>query len=84
MPLADPAVLFLLAATFGYAGLCAVSPFGNCRKCRGFGFHVKRSRLSGRLKPGRVCRRCRGDRVRIRTGRHLWNTWCRTYRDGTR
>ncbi|AXK35888.1 hypothetical protein DVA86_27950 [Streptomyces armeniacus] len=78
---AIPGLIFL---TLCYTALCAVSPFGNCRKCKGFGFHLKRGRLTGHLKPGRTCRRCHGDRIRIRTGRHLWNVARRIHRDGTR
>lgn len=77
---AIPALLFI---TLGYAALCAVSPFGNCRKCRGFGFKVKTTRR-GRLKAGRTCRRCHGDRVRIRFGRHLWNVAHRLHHQGTK
>ncbi|MEK2475540.1 hypothetical protein [Streptomyces noursei] len=73
----------LLAVTLCYVALCAVSPFGNCRKCRGFGFHLKKDR-KGRLKPGKVCRRCHGDRKRIRVGRHLYNVAARLHRNGTR
>ncbi|MEU7163851.1 hypothetical protein AB0A70_04295 [Streptomyces morookaense] len=73
----------LLAITLCYASLCAGSPFGNCRKCRGFGYAMKTDR-KGRPKPGKHCRRCNGVGKRIRVGRHLWNLWARTYRDGTR
>lgn len=73
----------LLIITLGYAALCAVSPFGNCRKCRGFGFHLDTDRR-GRLKPGKTCRRCHGERKRIRVGRHLFNVARRIHRDGTR
>ncbi|MFE4855782.1 hypothetical protein [Streptomyces sp. NPDC056670] len=72
----------LLIVTFGYASLCASSPFGDCRKCKGFGYALKKNRR-GQLKPGKTCRRCRGERKRIRTGRHLYNLWLRLYRDGT-
>ncbi|MFH8753960.1 hypothetical protein ACH4GK_42635 [Streptomyces rimosus] len=40
-----------------YAVLCAISR----RKCSGFGFHFETDRR-GRLRPGKVCRRCCGDR----------------------
>ncbi|WP_372408723.1 hypothetical protein [Streptomyces luteireticuli] len=77
---AIPAVLFV---ALGYAALCAVSPFGNCRKCRGFGFKVKKNR-HGRITRGRYCRRCDGHGKRIRVGRHLYNAAVRVHRDGTR
>ncbi|MFF4952550.1 hypothetical protein [Streptomyces chattanoogensis] len=73
----------LLAITLGYASLCAGSPFGTCRKCRGFGFAMKTDR-KGRPKRGKHCRRCDGHGRRIRIGRHLFNLWLRIYRDGTR
>lgn len=78
-----PAIPGLIFLTLCYAAVCAVSPFGNCRKCRGFGFQIKHDRR-GRIKPGRPCRRCHGDRKRIRTGRWLFNRLARVYRDGTR
>ncbi|NEA57981.1 hypothetical protein G3I60_28430 [Streptomyces sp. SID13666] len=77
------AIACLLAATLCYASLCAASPFGNCRKCKGFGYALKTDRR-GRLKPGKTCRRCRGERKRIRVGRHLFNVARRIHRDGTR
>ncbi|MFF0218274.1 hypothetical protein [Streptomyces vinaceus] len=70
----------LLAITLGYVSLCAGSPFGTCRKCRGFGFAMKTDR-KGRLKRGKHCRRCDGHGKRIRLGRHLYNLWLRAYRD---
>ncbi|MGW7553790.1 hypothetical protein [Streptomyces rimosus] len=76
------AITLTLFFTLCYAALCAISPFGNCRKCSGFGFHFKTDRR-GRLRPGKVCRRCRGDRKRIRVGRHLYNLAARIHRDGT-
>ncbi|MFG2971584.1 hypothetical protein ACGFYY_01095 [Streptomyces sp. NPDC048331] len=81
--------LFLLASvlallfTLGYAGLCAASPFGRCRKCSGLGFALTHDR-KGKLKRGKHCRRCDGHGIRIRVGRHLYNLWARTYRNGTR
>lgn len=73
------AIYATLLITLGYAGLCAASPFGPCRKCRGFGFHVRTDRR-GRPRPGRTCRRCKGDRYRIRIGRHLYNLIATEYR----
>ena len=52
--------------------MCAGSPFGDCRKCHGFGFAIKTDR-KGRLKRGKTCRRCKGHGKRIRVGRHLYN-----------
>ncbi|MGG7573561.1 hypothetical protein [Streptomyces sirii] len=72
-----------LIVTLGYVALCVVSPFGDCRKCKGFGYALKTDRR-GRLRPGKTCRRCRGDRKRIRVGRHLFNVAARLHRDGTR
>ncbi|MFF3309000.1 hypothetical protein [Streptomyces sp. NPDC002952] len=83
MTLTVAASLLTLLFTLCYVGLCASSPFGNCRKCRGFGYALKKDRR-GRLKPGKTCRRCRGDRKRIRLGRHLFNVAMRIHRDGTR
>ncbi|MEU4355875.1 hypothetical protein [Streptomyces virginiae] len=77
------AITCLLAITFGYIGLCAASPFGTCRKCRGFGFALTTDR-KGRLKRGKHCRRCDGHGKRIRLGRWLYNRAARTYRAGTR
>ncbi|WP_354642901.1 hypothetical protein [Kitasatospora camelliae] len=66
------ASLLALFITFGYALLCATSPFGNCRKCRGLGFALKYDRR-GRPGRGKPCRRCDGIGQRIRVGRHLYN-----------
>ncbi|WP_026004325.1 hypothetical protein [Streptomyces sp. AA1529] len=76
---AIPGLLFL---TLCYAVLCAVSPFGNCRKCRGFGFQLTTDRR-GRLKRGKHCRRCDGHGKRIRTGRWLYNRAARLRQNGT-
>ncbi|WAU84871.1 hypothetical protein O1Q96_37380 [Streptomyces sp. Qhu-G9] len=72
----------LLTVTLGYVSLCASSPYGDCRKCRGFGFAMKTDR-KGRLKRGKTCRRCKGHGKRIRVGRHLYNLWLHVYRDGS-
>nr|WP_206440669.1 hypothetical protein [Streptomyces scabichelini] len=76
-------IALLLLVTFGYVSVCAASPFGACRKCRGFGFAMKTDR-KGRPKRGKSCRRCKGHGKRIRIGRWLYNRWARTYRAGTR
>ncbi|WP_103517781.1 hypothetical protein [Streptomyces sp. SM10] len=81
-----PALLasaLLLFITLSYSGLCAVSPFGACRKCRGWGFATKTDR-KGRAKRGKDCRRCKATGKRIRIGRHLFNVAARLHRDGTR
>ncbi|MFE6686581.1 hypothetical protein ACFVFQ_08885 [Streptomyces sp. NPDC057743] len=83
MTLSALAIACLAIVTICYVGLCVISPFGNCRKCRGFGYQLKKDRR-GRLRPGRICRRCHGDRKRIRIGRHLFNAAARLHRDGTR
>ncbi|WP_328769860.1 hypothetical protein [Streptomyces sp. NBC_00286] len=78
--------LLAITLTFGvtlcYVAVCAASPFGPCRKCRGWGFRMKTDR-KGRLKRGKDCRRCRATGKRVRVGRHLYNLWLRTYRAGT-
>ncbi|WP_325052028.1 hypothetical protein [Streptomyces triticagri] len=63
--------------------VCAVSPFGNCRKCHGLG-HKARVNRRGRIKVGKVCRRCRGEGRRIRIGWWLVNRARRIHQDGTR
>ncbi|MFH9121704.1 hypothetical protein [Streptomyces globisporus] len=81
-----PALLasaLLLLITLSYGGLCAVSPFGDCRKCCGWGFATKTDR-KGRAKRGKDCRRCKATGKRIRIGRHLYNVAARLHRDATR
>lgn len=77
------AIACLLAITLCYAGVCAGSPFGDCRTCRGMGHAITTDR-KGRMKRGKDCRRCKATGKRIRVGRHLYNLWARAYRDGTR
>ncbi|MFI7347229.1 hypothetical protein ACIBSR_13245 [Streptomyces sp. NPDC049936] len=76
------AIACLTLVTFSYGGLCAASPFGDCRKCRGWGFAMKTDR-KGRQKRGKDCRRCKATGKRIRIGRWLYNRWARIYRAGT-
>lgn len=83
MTLTTLAITFLLAITLGYVAVCAASPFATCRKCHGFGFATTTDR-KGRPKRGKNCRRCKTTGARIRRGRHLWNVWTRTRRNGTR
>ncbi|MEU3323210.1 hypothetical protein [Streptomyces sp. NPDC006785] len=81
-----PALLasaLLTFITLSYVSLCAASPFGNCRRCRGWGFAMKTDR-KGRAKRGKDCRRCKATGKRIRIGRHLYNVAARLHRDGTR
>ncbi|WP_150135686.1 hypothetical protein [Streptomyces hyaluromycini] len=61
----------------GQAVLCAVKPFGKCRRCQGTG-EVERFG-----KP-RTCPRCHGHRLRLRLGRRAHNSWRRTYDNGAR
>ncbi|WP_256103719.1 hypothetical protein [Streptomyces sp. ODS05-4] len=77
------AITCLTIATLSYISVCAASPFGDCRKCRGMGYQLKTDRR-GRIKRGRDCRRCRTTGKRIRAGRWLYNRLARTYRAGTR
>ncbi|MEV6651191.1 hypothetical protein [Streptomyces sp. NPDC051219] len=67
----------ILAAALYYAALCALKPFGTCRKCEGSG-KVKR------FKTTKTCPRCRGRRLRLRIGRRAWNAWTRTRAAGTK
>ncbi|WP_078854872.1 hypothetical protein [Streptomyces sp. NRRL F-5135] len=67
----------LLLYAAGYAVLCAVSPFGPCRKCAGTGLRELRKRA-------KVCRRCHGQRRRLRLGRRVLNSGRRTHAAGTR
>ncbi|WP_344122497.1 hypothetical protein [Streptomyces blastmyceticus] len=60
-----------------------MSPLGNCRKCKGWGFRMRQTR-NGRLKRGRDCRRCDGYGKRVRIGRRLYNATVRLHREGTR
>lgn len=75
MALASLAILLTLA---GYVALCALSPFGPCRKCSGTGIRTVRRRTV------KVCRRCRGARYRLRIGRRLLNAGRTIHRAGTR
>ncbi|MET9534690.1 hypothetical protein ABZY02_29720 [Streptomyces sp. NPDC006649] len=74
MLIASTAILVILA---GYAALCAISPFGPCRKCSGTGLRELR-------KGAKVCRRCHGRRRRLRVGRRAFNAGHRTHAAGTR
>ena len=67
----------LIAWLGGYAVLCAVKPFGPCRKCTATG-EIER------FKKTRTCPRCRGSKLRLRIGRRAHNAWRRTHQAGTR
>ncbi len=83
MTLLAATMTLLSVVTLGYFLICAASPFGNCRKCRGFGFQLKTDRR-GRIKRGKHCRRCDGAGKRIRVGRWLFNRAVRIHRASTR
>lgn len=68
------AAMALLLVTLGYLFVCAVRPFGTCRRCQGTG------RLGSRIRRG--CRRCHGTGLRIRAGRHAYNRLARIHRRG--
>ncbi|GGO67105.1 hypothetical protein [Nonomuraea cavernae] len=76
-----PVVLVASAAiisTLGYALLCYASPFGRCRKCKG------KRRVPNRIRRGsRHCRRCDATGLRLRLGRHVWNSIRHLHHDGT-
>ena len=43
------AIALLAIVTLGYIGLCSAQPFGPCRRCKGFGYHVHQTRTGRRL-----------------------------------
>jgi hypothetical protein len=61
--LASTLTLPAALVTLGYAGLCLVSPFGPCRRCR------NKTTRRGRGH----CHRCGGTRLRLRLGRRAYN-----------
>ncbi|MFJ7527705.1 hypothetical protein ACIQ1S_22580 [Streptomyces griseus] len=71
------ASLLILLTTVGYAVLCAVKPFAPCRKCSGTGVRTRRRAVT-------VCRRCHGNRSRLRVGRRLLNNSRSIHAAGTR
>jgi hypothetical protein len=74
------ASLTTLGYAVSYAVLCAVAPFGRCRRCRGRGrIH---SPLTRRLP--KLCHRCDATGRRVRLGRRLFEHVRAEYRDGTR
>ncbi|MGC5018987.1 hypothetical protein [Micromonospora sp. DT47] len=67
-----------LAATAmlaAYALLCAVKPFGKCRRCAGKGHRTTAVR-----KRPRPCRRCKASGLRRRWGRSLYVWAKKTYK----
>lgn len=77
------AIAILLFVTFGYAAVCAGSPFGPCRRCNGLGFALETDRR-GKPKRGKTCRRCKGTGRRIRIGRRLYNRTAALHHDANR
>ncbi|QGV79345.1 hypothetical protein [Streptomyces ficellus] len=71
------ASVLILATIAGYALLCTVKPFGPCRTCRGTGIREV-------CKGIKTCRRCHGQRYRLRVGRRLLNTSRDIHAAGTR
>jgi hypothetical protein len=66
--IADLLCPVLTLLTLGYAAICAVSPFGTCRRCSGLGFTgTPQGRRS------RPCRHCDATGIRIRFGRRLYH-----------
>ncbi|MGP8300182.1 hypothetical protein ACTPOK_20075 [Streptomyces inhibens] len=76
-----PGLIFI---TLCYVAVCAASPFGTCRRCKGWGSKVYVGRFTGQFKRGRECRRCGGYGRRIRIGRRLYNFASRLHREGNR
>lgn len=72
------ATALALAVVFGYPLLCCASPFGRCCKCHGTG---ERTTRKGRA---RVCRRCKGARIRLRIGRRIYNAASGVHAAGTK
>lgn len=71
------ASLLTLLTAAGYAVLCAVKPFAPCRKCSGTGVRTRRRAVT-------LCRRCHGNRSRLRIGRRLLNNSHTIHAAGTR
>lgn len=69
-------LLITIAVTVGYAGLCWLLPFRPCPHCQTTGYT-----RTAVLKRSHPCRRCKGDGVRLRTGRRLFNHLARQYRN---
>lgn len=65
-------------AILAYSVLCAASPFGPCRACKGDGAKLT---PRGITKP---CRRCKTTGLRLRVGRRIHNRASAFHRAGTR
>lgn len=81
-PLADPNTFLIVVFTFitlSYIATCAIWPFKACRRCHGSG--RLRSPL---IKAIRLCPNCEATGLRIRLGRHAWNTFARLHRKNRR
>jgi len=70
-------VAAIAVATLGYALVCALSPWGRCRRCNGHGRRRTFGRSGG-------CHRCDGTGLRLRHGRRLYYRAQRARREATR
>ncbi|MEV6607441.1 hypothetical protein [Kutzneria sp. NPDC051319] len=68
----------LIVVTVGYLLLCMLLPVRQCRRCHGMG------RIRSRFGGIRTCGRCRGQGLRIRTGRRVWNWLAREFDEARR
>jgi len=79
----SPTVLASLILT-GYAAwyivMCAIFPFGHCRRCKGLGKLY--SPLSRKV--FRLCPRCEGTGRRVRIGRRVYEYFRGEYKRGAR
>jgi hypothetical protein len=71
-------LLILLVVTVCYGLACWLWPFRACRRCHGTG--QRRAPIG---KAFGLCRRCNGDRYRLRVGRRVANYLRELHRDGT-
>ncbi|MEV6694376.1 hypothetical protein AB0M35_23170 [Micromonospora sp. NPDC051196] len=72
------ASLTTLGYSLCYLAVCAASPWGRCRHCRGARYH--RTTIGTR----RDCPRCDGTGIQVRLGRRLIDHIRTEYRDGHR
>lgn len=75
------ALIFGLLAS--YVLRCWIQPFGDCRRCHGWG-HLMKTGRNGQPKPGKPCRRCRATGKRLRVGRRIHNAARAVHDAGTR
>lgn len=78
-----------MAACGWYAALCAWSPLGRCRACRGRMVHARRGPKVLRwwldkTRGAKLCRRCDATGRRIRIGRRAYDHLRRLQRAGNR